>query len=176
MTAIWKSYQLVLRTHPRLAQALNTSVLFGSGDVIAQLFLERRSLRTYDARRTSRYTGVGLLVAGPAMYAWYTRLDRIVKGTKSLAVIKKVALDQVLFLPVYLASFISLMSILRGERASRLRGQLRRDFGSLLVTSYKIWPLVQTINFYLVPLHHRILVMNCVSIAWNTYLGWRTER
>ena len=120
-------------------------------------------------------TGVGLLVAGPTMYTWYTSLDRVVTGGKLMAASKMVALDQLLFLPVYLASLISIMSLLRGETSEVLWRKLHRDYGHLLITSYKFWPLVQMFNFTLVPLHHRILLMNCVSIMWNTYLGWRAE-
>ena len=48
-----------LRTHPRMAQAINTSVLFGSGDIIAQVVLEkRRTLDTYNPWRTGRYVGM----------------------------------------------------------------------------------------------------------------------
>ena len=121
-------------------------------------------------------TGVGLLVAGPTMYTWYTSIDRVVTGGKLMAASKMVALDQLLFLPVYLASFICIMSMLRGETSEVLWTKLHRDYGHLLITSYKFWPMVQMFNFTVVPLHHRILLMNCVSIMWNTYLGWRAER
>lgn len=32
---------------------------------------------------------------------------------------------------------------------------------------WKLWPLVHTVNFYFVPLHHRVLVQNVVLVGWS---------
>lgn len=38
----------------------------------------------------------------------------------------------------------------------------------MLLNSYKIWPAVQIINFYLLPFEARLLVGSLVSLIWNT--------
>jgi hypothetical protein len=40
-----------------------------------------------------------------------------------------------------------------------------------MIQHWKLWPVVHSINFYFVPLHHRVLVQNCVLIGWSAYLS-----
>lgn len=78
--------------------------------------------------------------------------------------------------PFYLAVYISVMAALRREQAADIRRKLHRDFRPMLITSLSVWPAVQVINFWAVPLHFRIPVINIVGLVWNTYASWRSER
>jgi len=72
----WHSYVGLLDRYPARTVAVNTAVLMTSGDLIAQLVLEKRHrTRDFDSARTLRFFGVGLLLAGPTMHAWYVRAD-----------------------------------------------------------------------------------------------------
>ena len=148
----------------------------GAGDFIAQVVIERRAPLTYETSRTVRFLGVGLLVFGPGMHFWYTNLDRFVKGSRNRMVMKKLVMDQAIFLPFYLAGFIALMAVLRRENKKEIQQKMERDFQPMLMTSYALWPAVQTFNFYLIPGHHRVLVINFVGLLWNTYIAWRSEQ
>ena len=172
----YKVYSRMMKKHPWRTSALNTCFLMGAGDVLAQVTFEQKTRQTYDYMRMVRFCGVGLLVAGPSMNLWYSYLDKVVRGKPTAAALKKVFLNQSFFLPVYLAGFISVMSVLRLEESKELWQKFKRDFGPLLVSSYELWPAVQIINFYLVPLHQRILVINFVSLFWNSYISWQAEK
>jgi Mpv17 / PMP22 family len=41
-----------------------------------------------------------------------------------------------------------------------------------LLQHWRLWPAVHTLNFYYVPLHHRILVQNTVLMGWSGYLSY----
>ncbi|KAG9980650.1 hypothetical protein KCU78_g21604, partial [Aureobasidium melanogenum] len=38
--------------------------------------------------------------------------------------------------------------------------------------NWMLWPFVQAVNFKFVPLQHRVLVVNVVSLGWNCYLSY----
>ncbi|XP_049674568.1 protein Mpv17 isoform X2 [Accipiter gentilis] len=65
---------------------------------------------------------------------------------------------------------------MRTRQQVRLLGRLPQDYMDALLTNYCIWPPVQIANFYFVPLHHRLAVVQCVAIVWNCYLSWKANR
>jgi len=172
----WQSYLSILDRHPARTVSINTAVLMTSGDVIAQLVLEKRHpTREYDVVRSLRFFGVGLLLAGPTMHVWYSTLDRLLKGRCMSTSLRKMCADQGLFLPIYLVVFVGVMGALRGDRMSDVWTKLKRDMAPMMKVSYSVWPAVQLANFRFVPSRHRVLVINVVSLFWNAYIGWRAE-
>ena len=173
----WHGYIYFLDTYKWRSQILNTAILMGSGDVLAQLVVERRKLSEFEVGRTARFFGCGLLIFGPTMYVWYMGLDRIVRTPRLLlAAWNKMLWDQIVFLPPYIWVYIAVMAKLRGEDNREMQRKCERDFMPVLIASYKLWPAAQMLNFYYIPLKHRIPVMNSIGLLWNTYVGWKAER
>ncbi len=111
-----------------------------------------------------------LVVFGPAAATWYKILQRNVNFRSSTATVAaRVACDQLLFAPTFIGIFLSSMAILEGTSP---REKLEKTYGTALRTNYYVWPLVQGVNFKLVPLEHRVLFVNVISIGWNCYLSF----
>lgn len=165
------------KTYACTKTSLNTCALMSTGDIIAQILIEKKSLKEYDTLRTIRFGFVGLFIAGPSMHYWYGWLDKVIKTPKSClkAATKKTLLDQLFFLPIYLGGYIAIMGILRNEKLKEINGKINRDFNPLLMNSYQIWPVVQILNFHFVPLKYRVCLINLVGLAWNTYVGYYAE-
>ncbi|KAG8536005.1 hypothetical protein GDO81_027301 [Engystomops pustulosus] len=51
-----------------------------------------------------------------------------------------------------------------------------QDYKDALITNYYIWPAVQIANFYFIPLHYRLAVVQVVAIIWNSYLSWKANQ
>ena len=61
------------------------------------------------------------------------------------------------------------MAVMEGNSP---RDKLKSTYSTALAKNWMVWPLVQTINFKYVPLDHRVLVVNIVSLGWNCYLSY----
>ncbi|ELR56434.1 Protein Mpv17 [Bos mutus] len=198
--ALWRAYQRALTAHPWKVQVLTadlppslgwqlvpgrcpddtcvprTGSLMGLGDVISQQLVERRGLRAHQAGRTLTMASLGCGFVGPVVGGWYRVLDRLIPGTTKVDALKKMLLDQGGFAPCFLGCFLPLVGTLNGLSAQDNWAKLQRDFPDALITNYYLWPAVQLANFYLVPLHYRLAVVQCVAVIWNSYLSWKAHR
>ncbi|XP_052763091.1 protein Mpv17-like isoform X3 [Mya arenaria] len=172
---LWRAYQTALHVHPVKTAAFSAGALMGLGDAIAQLVLEDRPVSMYDVKRSARFFFFGTVLAGPVFSLWYTRLATSFGHTK-YASLKMVACDQLLFAPPFLAYFLTVMELLKGDRLPEIKAKLQDDYPDIIKTNYKIWPAVQALNFTFVPVTYRVLVVNLVAVGWNTYLAWMSEK
>lgn len=74
----------------------------------------------------------------------------------------RVGLDQLLFTPTNLALFLSSMALMEGGSP---REKLSTTYLGALQSNWMIWPAVQVVNFKFVPLQHRVLLVNFVSLG-----------
>ncbi|XP_026856446.2 protein Mpv17 isoform X2 [Electrophorus electricus] len=51
-----------------------------------------------------------------------------------------------------------------------------QDYFDALISNYYLWPAVQIGNFYFIPLHHRLAVVQIVAVVWNSYLSWKANK
>lgn len=113
---------------------------------------------------------------GPTLSVWYKTLTKIVPADDKFLGLKKMALDQIPFAPVFLLSIITLINTMEGLSFQETKEQLRLKYKDILFANWKVWPIVQTINFYFVPYTHQVAVAQFVAIFWNTYLSYKTSQ
>ncbi|CAK9293504.1 unnamed protein product [Gordionus sp. m RMFG-2023] len=151
--------------------------MYGVGDTLAQS-IERYQMETpykgYSYERTLILAGFGAFNAGPLMKIWYKFLDKSF-GTETnfKSGFKKMAMDQILFAPIFLLDFLVMTEIIKHRSFTTVNEKIEKDYYDIMVTNYKIWPIVQLVNMSLVPLNYRILVINIVAVMFNTYLSYR---
>ncbi|KAK3080288.1 Protein required for ethanol metabolism, partial [Coniosporium uncinatum] len=164
-------YQAKLRTNPLLTQSITTSILFATGDSMAQHLVEKRTLKQHDNGRTARMALYGGAVFGPAATKWFGFLTRAVniKGRPNATIAARVLVDQSVFASCNLFVFLSSMAMLEGTSPQK---KLETSYFTALQKNWMVWPAVQAINFKFVPLEHRVLVVNVVSLGWNCYLSY----
>jgi protein Mpv17 len=113
-------------------------------------------------------------IFGPIATNWFKFLqNKVVLKNKNLEIAARVAADQCILAPLNLGLFLSTMSVLEG---SSPKEKIEANYGTAIQKNYMIWPAVQAINFKLIPLEHRVLVVNIVSLGWNCYLSYLNGR
>ena len=110
------------------------------------------------------------MVFGPAAATWFKLVQRHVDlKSPDATILARAACARGRFAPTFIGIFLSSMAVLEGSSPSE---KLQRNYYNALSTNYMIWPFVQLVNFKLVPLEHRLLFVNGISIGWNCYLSY----
>lgn len=124
-----------------------------------------------DVDRLTRFAAFGGLVAGPMGHAWFGALEAVVRLGGVRGAVVKTAFDQLLFAPVLLGCFFGSMALLEGRGVEGVKGEVEGKLMGTLRTSWKIWPMINLINFGLVPPAMRVLFVNGLSVAWIAFLS-----
>ncbi|PGH28044.1 protein sym1 [Polytolypa hystricis UAMH7299] len=169
LTIFHHRYQATLAKRPLLTQSIGSALLFGTGDILAQQAVDQVGLENHNYARTGRMALYGGAIFGPAATTWYKFLQRnVVMSTPGRTLVARVGADQLIFAPTHMFAFLSSMSILEGNDPLE---KLRSSYWTGYKANLMIWPWVQAVNFRFVPLEHRVLVVNTVSLGWNCLLS-----
>jgi protein Mpv17 len=80
--------------------------------------------------------------------------------------------DQSINAPAFTFLFFSGMGLLNGMDTQQISTKLQNDYFTTLKANWCVWPFIQLVNFFFVPLHARVLYVNVAAVFWNAYLSF----
>jgi protein Mpv17 len=98
-------------------------------------------------------------------------LDSKIPGTDSKSVAIKVAIDQICWCPVFMTVFFTYLGLVNGDSFATIGAKIKNDLFTACQGSWKVWPLVHTVNFAFVSSKYRLLFINGVQVAFNMFLS-----
>jgi len=129
----------------------------------------------YSFERTLRFAAYGFLIA-PVQYKWFGLLGKVFPvptngAGATTAVLKRVAADQLVFAPISLSVFFTYITVTEGGGKRAVIKKLQDLYIPSLKANYLLWPLVQIINFRLMPLQFQLPFVSTIGIGWTAYLS-----
>ncbi|KAF8607380.1 hypothetical protein BDV93DRAFT_520258 [Ceratobasidium sp. AG-I] len=167
-----QAYMRLMSRRPLLGPCITTATLFAVGDIVAQQGVDRRGLSKHDWVRTARLGAYGGAVFAPIVVKWYKVLDQIPIKSRPALVASRVALDQFVFAPFAVAMFFGCTTLMEGKRVEDVKTKLRTSYKDTLIANWGLFIPFQIVNMF-IPLHHRLLAVNAVSIPWNAFLSYK---
>lgn len=168
-TGLWAGYNRLLDKDPLLAKSLTSGAGFLLGDLLAQTFIEKKD--ALDLVRIVRFTLFGLFVHGPSGHVFYGKLDKLIPSTNTLPVISKVAIDQLVWNPIFGTMFLAFMSLAEGHGLDAAVQNIKDKLLTAVVGSWTVWPIAHFVNFKFVNPKYRILYINGVQVFYNMFLS-----
>ena len=173
-------YSKRLETHPLLTKGVTSGLIAGAGDFLCQMIVQQNDASTatirWDHFRTGRFAFLGAALVAPACHYWYAALASWFTAPTTIALVQRVALDQFVFTPGILVSWLTCLWALEHEGRPPKLSTLTESVPGLLVSNWMLWIPAQSINFRFTPVPYQVLGSNVISLVWNTYLSYRTRR
>ncbi|KAI0995714.1 hypothetical protein K3495_g12467 [Podosphaera aphanis] len=129
--------------------------------------------QAFDFERLTRFMVYGFMMA-PVQFKWFQYLSKafpITKDNGLASALKMVIFDQLIFAPAGIATFFTVMTIAEGGGRRAVSTKLKEMYIPTLKANYMVWPLVQIINFRLIPLQFQLPFVSSIGIAWTAYLS-----
>merc|ERR1711971_279825 len=150
------------------------------GDVAVQMLIENKCFRldghadSWDTTRTVRWSIAGLTLHGPYFFATFGMVDKYFGNVTSLwNVLRKTAFVQVTVFPGYLTMLFAYLGIMEGIRQQdALLEKVKLRVPEAFAGGCVFWPLVNTVNFSLVPPTMRVPYLASAGTLWNTFLSY----
>ncbi|XP_061396679.1 mpv17-like protein [Musca vetustissima] len=157
---------------PYLAEGLRAAGIMGTGDILAQTVVEKKSLKDVDLIRTAKYGSLGMLFVGPVLKFWFGLLDRQIRGRQGVQrALKKMAVDQVIMAPSLNLAIASMVGLINNEKPQEIAERIKTQYPDIMKTNYMIWPAVQILNFGLVPLRYQVVFVQTIAVFWNCFVS-----
>ena len=143
----------------------------------------------FDFERLTRFMAYGFIMS-PLQFQWFSFLSKafpVTKGSGTLPAFKRMACDQLIFAPIGLAAFFTFMTIAEGGGRRAISRKFQDIYLPSLKANWMIWPVVQILNFRVVPVPFQIVSLtvnnvcsmintmqpfvSSVGIVWTCYLS-----
>ncbi|GMM34037.1 ethanol metabolism protein [Saccharomycopsis crataegensis] len=202
---LFSKYQQSLAKRPITTNMCSTGVIFGCGDALAQLLFPNQPLATdnpehsdyvahtnpknlqFDFSRTLRSVIYGSVIFSPVGFHWYKFISgvrspiRLAAGStsrlqKALDLFTRVSVDQIIFSPLAVGMYFSVMPLLETGSWSEMKERLEENFKLTLLTNWKVWPIFQLFNLSIVPLEFRLISSNILGVFWNCFLSYQNNK
>ncbi|VDM96819.1 unnamed protein product [Thelazia callipaeda] len=149
--------------------------LAATADVLTQNVVEKRWHKgEYSGIRTVRFATLILFWIAPITYRWFLLLEKL-KGKPNLLPLKRMIIDQSMAAPTFTFTFITNLHLLERKPFHEALGIAKKEIIPVMKTNYRVWPAVQLVNFYLLPLRYRLVFVQFVGLFWNMYLSYATQ-
>ena len=182
---IFTPYNNALKNRPLLTKGLTGMTLAGSGDLIAQNFEKRSGAQKSSfasnrdpLRRFLVFAAFGFFWTGPFNHYWLGYLSRrfpVDAGRK--AFVQKMLVHHFFWNPfIYFPFFFAFNGYFLGLSRKEFEEWVKRDYVSNLLWCYIVWGPTTAIIFNKVPEHLQSVFMSVLSLGWNSFLSWKSNR
>lgn len=121
----------------------------------------------------------GTFFIAPVAHFWFKFLYKTIPIHQKANPIRwltlSVAIDQCLMSPNFTMAFFVTRGIIDHKKPEEIKNKIKNDTFYVWTHSVYFWGPLAFVNFYFVPLQHRVLVLNSASFAWNLYLAAKAK-
>lgn len=171
---VFSKIKSLFSNHLLAVNVASSGGLLVFGDFIQQhieIWNKSHSTGSFDKERSGRLLLMGLFHGAPRHY-FYVYLEKYLPGRDAYSVMRKILLDE-LVLSVFIDfSFVYGVTALEGYGHARSLDVTLDKFPTIYMWDWLLWPPLQILNFYFLPLRYRVIFVSTLNLVWNTLLSY----
>jgi len=152
-----------MKLNPYRTNALISFVLMGLGDFIQQSYFND----TVNWKEVIHFGTVGLIL-GPICVPWYRNLEKWFPGKAASNLVKKVAVDEILWGPVYATIIFYILPLVESYDHQTAFSEWKQKIIPACIGSALFFSVIQSINFRFVPVHYQIAYLMFFGFIYDT--------
>lgn len=185
-TKLFEQYGTLLEKYPYLTKCISSGIVGGSGDILIQQYNRRSdSTKKFDWRRLLVFTAVAALYIAPVIHLWFGYLNTLPYPATMSNLSKAgimILLDQTFGAVFITAGFFYAFELAQflfpPYHEKRARNFLQAGYDAnvhnlwtALLANWSCWPLINFVNFLVIPIQYRLLFSNFAAVFWNMFLS-----
>lgn len=168
--SIMNKIRYIIEKYPVTRGILTYSVLFPASNTTQQLM--DRKKEKLNGWETLRFGIFGALILAPSLYCWVRLANVIVKGSTLKHAVIKAYIEQFTWAPIAYTEFYLCINLMEGKTLNECLQECRTKIPPTWKIGFCVWPVIQTVNFWVIPLKHRVSFVGFFSYIWNTFLSY----
>ncbi|CAF0953229.1 unnamed protein product [Brachionus calyciflorus] len=150
--------------------SLTSAVGMGTGNLICQGLMYHKT-KKFSFHNFVQYSTYGLLFSGPFLkYWWYALELKIFRDPKIfLRPVKMMLCDQATSPFILNSAFLYYLAVTDGKSHEKALEIVKTKALPIIFESFKVWPFVILLNFYVIPLHSRVLFSNVMTLSRSKF-------
>ncbi|XP_033213152.1 mpv17-like protein [Belonocnema kinseyi] len=162
-------FREVTKKYPVARGMASYTVIWPVASLMQQKIIGKEELDFVQALRFSLYGG---FFVAPTLYGWLKVASRIWPRSDFKSAITKALVEQVTYGPSAMCCFFFGISLLEFKPISECVEQVQQKFWPTYKIGVCVWPILQTVNFLLVPERNRVVYVSICSLMWTSFLAY----
>mmetsp|Transcript_33157 Transcript_33157/g.93889 ORF Transcript_33157/g.93889 Transcript_33157/m.93889 type:complete len:356 (+) Transcript_33157:446-1513(+) len=171
--AVGSAYSTMSTRFPVMTSGLLTACSLCLAECIAQLVVLRNP--ELDSVPVVRALVYGFFLKGPALNAFYSRLNSFITCRKGLNLLKLLALDCGVGSFLLCSLYAFSMPLLKGADVNTAADNLKREVVPLWCLGLKFWPAAMTVNYLFLPASLQVPYILGVDVLCNIAMCLKTS-
>jgi len=178
-------YTSCLLKKPYTTKMITSFITFGLGDIVSQMIEKNAKKKKgeksrFNFNRFFKQATFGVLIT-PYLHLHFAKIvpffvpDNPATNPKML-ILKRMLYDQSVHATFFTIVYFMWLNLVNNSGVSKAVNNTKDLLVPTMIANWKVWPLVMTINFSIMPPHYSVLYVNIVAIFWNAYISYVFNR
>lgn len=169
MRVFFGKFREVTQKYPIVRGMASYTIIWPTGSLLQQKIIGNDELNYMQALRFSLYGG---FFVAPTLYCWMRCSSYFWPKSDLKSAITKALVEQVTYSPAAMCCFFFGINLLELKPVSECIEEVKQKFLPTYKVGVCVWPVLQTINFFFIPEHNRVVYVSFCSLIWTSFLAY----